>query len=211
MKVKKFENRETVGGLLAAGCCKRMGKNNKLLCEIDGIPMVRNIAIEMINSDLKYCSVVLGYQATKVAAALEGLPLNLIENKRWHEGQDTSISLIARSFSYFNNNVLIMLADLPGVKMFHFNQLLKYHLSTPNPASTIIVLEFKRQSGNPLIWGKYFLPELKKLSGVIGGRSLLEKYKENINSINFANNCIVSDIDTKVTLSLWKKCGDQSA
>ena len=146
----------------------------------------------------------LGYQAKKVAEALEGLPLTLIENKSWHEGQGTSISLIAKTFSDLKSNVLIMLADLPGVKKFHFNQLLEAHINTLDPANTITVPEFNRQRGNPLIWGRYFLPEIKNLSGEIGGRSLLNKYEKNINRIDFSTECIVNDIDTIEALELWK-------
>ena len=205
MRAKQFSYQETAGGLLAAGCSKRMGNMNKLLCEIDGVPMVRKIAIEMIRSDLKHCFVVLGYQAKKVAVALEGLPLKLIENKRWYEGQGTSISLLAKTVSVFNSNVLIMLADLPGIKKSHLNLLLEDHGSATDPEYTITVPEFNKQRGNPLIWGRYFLPELKKLSGDLGGRSLLEKYKRKVNKIDFAADCIVRDVDTKAELETWIK------
>ena len=52
-----------------------MGKVNKLLVKIDGIPLVRKIAIEMVNSNIDKCQVVLGYQADKVAKVLKDLPV----------------------------------------------------------------------------------------------------------------------------------------
>ena len=45
----KASNKKIVGGLLAAGSSQRMGKINKLLFEIKGVPMVRKVAIEMLS------------------------------------------------------------------------------------------------------------------------------------------------------------------
>ena len=88
--VKKRE-KKIMGVILAAGNSTRMGQDNKLLINIGGASLVRNTAIEMLKSDIDSCSIVLGYQSDKVAAAIKDLNINLILNPLWEEGQASSL------------------------------------------------------------------------------------------------------------------------
>ena len=63
----------------------RMGAENKLLVEIDGVPMVRRAAEAMIEGGIRQLVVVTGHEAEHVAAVLDGfdvpdLDLRLVHN-----------------------------------------------------------------------------------------------------------------------------------
>ncbi|GIR55721.1 MAG: hypothetical protein CM15mP62_31920 [Rhodospirillaceae bacterium] len=66
--------------LLAAGRSERMGRNNKLLLNVDGIPLVRKSAINILNSNVTSMTVVTGFDENKIVNALSGLNVNFVKN-----------------------------------------------------------------------------------------------------------------------------------
>ena len=201
----KASNKKIVGGLLAAGSSQRTGKINKLLFEIKGVPMVRKIAIEMLKSNLDSCFAVTGYESERVAKALEGLPIKIIKNHEWENGQGTSVSKVATKLNNDSGDLMIMLGDLPSVKTEHFNYLIKSHTDIMTSEFTITIPEYKGLKGNPVIWGRCYIPQLKELSGELGGRKLFRKYLKEINSVEINSDCIISDVDTSEALDLLVK------
>src|SRR5260370_9726662 len=70
----------TVAGvILAAGASRRMGRN-KMLLELEGESLVRRAARRALAAALAPVVVVLGHEADRVRAALEGLPLDVPVN-----------------------------------------------------------------------------------------------------------------------------------
>ena len=197
--------KKIVGGLLAAGNSERMGPLNKLLFEVNGVPMVRRIAVEMLSSALDGCYAVVGFESEKIIKALEDLPVKVLENERWKEGQGTSISKLASGLNCHAADLLIMLGDLPGVNQVHFNYLIRTHKDTEKSDIAITIPEFHGQKGNPVIWGRSYIPELKRLCGEQGGRSLFKKYEAKINLVEVSSECFISDLDTRESLDLWVK------
>ena len=124
--------KKIMGVILAAGNSTRMGKDNKLLKNIDGAPLIRNIALEITKSDLDSCSIVLGYQSDKVADVIKDLNINLILNPLWKEGQASSLKAALNSLTSSYSDLLIMLGDLPGIKSGHINRIIEEHLSSEN-------------------------------------------------------------------------------
>ena len=201
----KASNKKIVGGLLAAGSSQRMGKINKLLFEIKGVPMVRKVAIEMLKSNLDSCFVVTGYESERVAEALEGLPIKIIKNHQWKNGQGTSVSKVATKLNNDSADLMIMLGDLPSVEKAHFNYLIKSHMDIMNSEFTITIPEYKGLKGNPVIWGRSYIPQLKELTGELGGRKLFKKYWKEINFVEVNSDCIILDVDTNKALDLLVK------
>lgn len=198
----KASNKKIVGALLAAGSSQRIGKINKLLFEINGVPMVRKVAIEMLKSNLHSCFAVTGYESERVAKALEDLPIKIIKNYQWKDGQGTSVSKVATKLNNDSADLMIMLGDLPSVKTEHFNYLIKSHTEIINSEFTITIPEYKGLKGNPVIWGRSYIPQLKELSGELGGRKLFRKYLKEINSVEINSDCVISDVDTNEALDL---------
>ena len=127
--------KKIMGVILAAGNSTRMGKDNKLLKNINGAPLIRSIAIELTKSDLDSCSIVLGYQSDKVADVVKDLNINLILNPLWKEGQASSLKAALKSLPPSYSDLLIMLGDLPSIKSDHINRIIDEHLSSENRSS----------------------------------------------------------------------------
>ena len=195
--------RKLFGALLAGGNSKRMGKDNKLLVEIEGIPLVRKIVLEMLNSNLDGCQVVLGYEAEKVAEVLKDLPVQFLVNPLWKNGQASSLKTAVENLDTEVSDLLVMLADLPGVTSKHIKYLIENHFEDRSSNNIITVPCHKGQRGNPVIWSEAFFPDLVKLDGDTGGRVLFPYHPAAMNLVEVHNDCVITDTNTPQELNLW--------
>ena len=188
--------KKIMGVILAAGNSTRMGKDNKLLRNVGDASLVRNTAVEMLNSDVDSCCIVLGYQSDKVAEVIKDLNINLILNPFWQEGQASSLKAALNTLDDTYSDLLIMLGDLPGVKSRHINRVIEEHLLTNNRRSKITIPSFNGKKGNPVIWGRSFFPDLSNLEGDVGGRALFKHHPAAINLLDMDDPAVVTDTDT---------------
>ena len=188
--------KKIMGVILAAGNSTRMGKDNKLLRNVGDASLVRNTAVEMLNSDVDSCSIVLGYQSDKVAEVIKDLNISLILNPLWQEGQASSLKAALNTLDDTYSDLLIMLGDLPGVKSRHINTIIEEHLLTNNRRSKITIPSFNGKKGNPVIWGRSFFPDLSNLEGDAGGRALFNHHPAAINLLDMDDPAGVTDTDT---------------
>jgi len=200
---KISKSRKLFGALLAGGNSRRMGKDNKLLLEIEGIPLVRKIVLEMLKSNLDGYQVVLGYEADKVAEVLKDLPIQFLVNPLWENGQASSLKTAVENLDTEVSDLLVMLADLPGVTSEHINFLIENHSEDKSSNNIITVPCYKGQRGNPVIWGEAFFPDLVKLEGDTGGRVLFPHHPAAMNLVEVHTDCVITDTNTPQELNLW--------
>jgi molybdenum cofactor cytidylyltransferase len=82
---------EPVAGIiLAAGGSTRFGQS-KLLLDWFGQPFIRRVAITAIEANLSPVIVVTGVENEPFLAALSGLPVQIMVNPDWTQGQSTSV------------------------------------------------------------------------------------------------------------------------
>jgi CTP:molybdopterin cytidylyltransferase MocA len=96
--------------LLAAGLSRRMGARNKLLIEIHGEPMVRRVA-RLYLAACAHVYAIVGYEAERVRDALKDLPVTVVENTRFAEGQAASVRVGLENLTGRYNAVVMALAD----------------------------------------------------------------------------------------------------
>ena len=75
--------------VLAAGASRRMGRVNKLLAEIDGVPMIYRAVETALRSNAAEVVVVSGHQADPLRRALSGLEPRFIHNSSYRQGLAT--------------------------------------------------------------------------------------------------------------------------
>lgn len=208
------------GLLLAAGRSTRMSAGhpesnlnalsdetvNKLLADMGGKPMVRQIAETMLASDLGTLYVVVGHQAERVSAALGGLPVRLIFNPDYRLGQSTSLRAGLAAIDDKYTDLMVMLGDMPLISDTLINQLLTAHEAGPEQtqqkrSSRITCPTFDSQQGHPVIWGRSFFAELSKMKGDQGGKPLFEQYPDALQSIPVLDDAVLKDADTPSMLA----------
>lgn len=197
----------TIGGvLLAAGQSQRMGAQNKLLAEIDGVPIIRRTAQALLDGGLNDLVIVTGHEHRLVAAALDDLPVTCIYNDEYQSGQASSVACGVRHHQNGSHAaVLIALGDMPLVRPELIAVLLRDHSSLPDATDRITLPVFDGRRGNPVIWGRGFFDELVALTGDAGGRIIFAENKNAVNSLGWPDDSIHLDIDTPEALAPLKK------
>ncbi len=77
--------------VLAAGQSSRMGGTNKLLAEVDGVPMLLRAVNAALASRASSVTVVLGHEADKAEALLAGRRVSIVRNADYAQGMSTSL------------------------------------------------------------------------------------------------------------------------
>ncbi|CUX51663.1 Conserved Hypothetical protein; putative molybdopterin binding protein with a nucleotide-diphospho-sugar transferase domain [Agrobacterium tumefaciens str. CFBP 5621] len=161
--------------ILAAGKASRMGKGgaHKLLAEFDGEPLVRRTAKTALAADAASVIVVTGHRRSEIMAALSGLDVAAVENADYTSGMASSlISGFSARAARDADGVLVMLADMPGVKVGDLNLLIAAFRSASGRAIVRAVSRGKR--GNPVILPKSLGDAVMRLEGDIGARHIIE-------------------------------------
>ena len=179
--------------ILAAGQSRRMGKNNKLLMEINGIPMVRHSVDIILSAQIDDVIVVTGHEQAEIKGALSGLNVSYKHNSLYENGISSSLKVGIANVPVKSDGVLICLGDMPLIT----NDDIKCLIAAFNPSEgrAICVPTYKGKWGNPVLIGKQFFAEIQDLSGDIGARHLISDYPDLVCEVEVESDGVLSDFD----------------
>lgn len=204
--------------LLAAGYSSRFGEN-KLLFEIDGIPMYRHIfdralffqktSAEPVRVILVTAYEAIGEYAVQQAGffqkkASEEDNRILVYNRNQEAGISHSIILgIEAALSGDNDTVehesgsdciMFAVCDQPYLNS---RDLLFLAEGFKKSGKGIGCMAYGRRSGNPVIFKKRYIDELLRLTGDSGGKSIVKAHKGDVFFYEAENEVSLKDIDRK--------------
>lgn len=158
--------------LLAAGISSRFGDDNKLLALIDGVPLVRGVAEQLVASRVAGVVVVTGFEAGKVRDALAGLGIQFANNPEHAEGLASSLRCGVAALPKESAGAMIVLGDMPGITTELIDNLINTFRQS---GSRKIVYPTRKggQQGNPVIWPSGYFEDLKLLTGDFGAKHLI--------------------------------------
>jgi len=192
--------RESIAGIiLAAGESTRFGQPKQLL-DWRGEPFVRAIAKTALEAGLTPVIVVTGAHTEQIQAAVQDLPVQVVYNKEWKSGQGSSIKAgisiltpIPLSLKGVGNTggAIFLLADQPQITPTILHALMDEHAATLSPIIAPLILE---QRGNPVLFDRITFPDLVKLEGDVGGRSIFSKHK--VTYLPWHDDALLLDVDT---------------
>ncbi|MFC5583633.1 NTP transferase domain-containing protein [Nitratireductor kimnyeongensis] len=199
----KGPTREPVvwGVLLAAGQSRRMGKHNKLLASFDGLPLVRRTGATLAQARVNGAVAVLGHEAERVGAALDGLGLGLATNEAYGEGLSTSLKTGIAALPEEAAGALIMLADMPQIGTDDLDRLVDAFVKAGGKAVVRATHNGKR--GNPVILPRTLFAEVARLEGDTGARHVVEEGLVSVIDVEIGGAAHL-DVDTPEVL---KKAG----
>jgi molybdenum cofactor cytidylyltransferase len=215
-----FQTFEPIAGvILAAGGSTRYGEPKQLL-DWRGEPFVRVAARTALSAGLDPVLVITGARAVEVEAALHDLPVVIVRNEAWQEGQASSIragvnalapsqppknstpgSLLARKISLSNfgeapqaegvGGCIFLLVDQPQVNVPILQALVERHSLDLPPALAPMVQDAR---ANPVLFDRITFPDLLELKGDVGGRGLFHKFSPVY--LPWHDNRLLLDVDT---------------
>ena len=185
--------------LLAAGSSRRMGGANKLLADINGEPMVRVSARNMVATGLRPLIVVTKPDLDEIQDALSGLDARFVFNPDHQEGLSTSLRAGLAAVPAEADGVVVALADMPLVGPEVVRRLVAGF--NPVEGRAICVPVHQGQRGNPVLFGRRFFPEMLALSGDQGAKAIIDRHAEDVAEIEAGSQAIFTDFDTPESLA----------
>ncbi|PKI01430.1 nucleotidyltransferase family protein [Glaciecola sp. 33A] len=183
--------------LLAAGLSSRMGEQNKLLINIEGQSLVRRTAQLLVDYGLDEIVVVVGHEATLVASELIDLPVSLVENHDYREGQMTSVYTGIKSLTKNTDGIIICLADLV---LLDKADLYAMHLAFDKCTTSILVPQYLGERGNPIILDHSQRQAILNGEKNLGCRKLIQKQPQEVTVFEAQNDHVTFDLDTPEAL-----------
>jgi molybdenum cofactor cytidylyltransferase len=183
----------SVGGiLLAAGSSSRLGQPKQLL-SFHGEPLVRHVVRQALDSRLASLTVVVGHHAAEVTIALDGLPVTIVENPAYAQGQSTSLRAGLLNLPRGLSAALILLVDQPLVDTTLIDRLIALYEES---GALIVAPQHAGQRGNPVIFDHTLLPELLTVVGDTGARDVIKRHRERLHTLELLDARAFQDVDT---------------
>jgi len=184
--------------VLAAGRASRMG-SNKLIAEIDGVPIVRRTVSAALGSRARPVIVVTGHQADAVRDALAGLDVQFVHNPDFAEGMSTSLRAGIAQVPAAAQAALICLGDMPRLLPAHLDQVIDAFAA--GDPDEIVVPTCDRKRGNPVLWPRGYFSEIATLGGDVGARALIDRHADQVRLLAIDDPAILVDVDTPAALA----------
>lgn len=180
----------TAGIILAAGQATRYGSPKQLL-DWKGKPFVRHVAETALHSGLWPVAVVTGFRSADVESCLKDMPVEIVHNNEYEQGQSTSIKAGIAWLPQKIGGAIFLLADQPQIPDEVIRALTEAHAKKLQPIVAPLVLEERR--ANPVLFDRATFPDLLHLTGDIGGRAIFSKYK--VEYIPWHDDILLFDVD----------------
>ncbi len=200
--------------VLAAGRSSRMGGPNKLLAEIDGMPMVARVVQSALASQAVSVTVVLGHMASEVRAAVASLgaaaaKVRFVENPDFADGLSASLRVGIGALPADVDGALVCLGDMPAVAPAQLDKLIAAF--NPVEGRSICVPTVRGKRGNPVLWDRRFFAEMTTVSGDTGARHLIGEHTDLVCEVDMGSESVLIDLDTPEALAAFRARATEAA
>ncbi|HLZ63951.1 MAG TPA: nucleotidyltransferase family protein [Ktedonosporobacter sp.] len=199
------EHPSTAAIILAAGSSSRIGAGrHKLLLPLGGRPVLAHVVEATLASQARPIIIVLGHQADQVRAVLGTLAahpaITLVENRNYLEGMSSSIQVGLQALMdtnttalYRTDSALILLGDQPLMTTEIIDRLIASRHIT---GKRIITPLYQGRRGNPVLFDASLFGELLEVTGDEGGKSVVDRHRQEVASVEGGNTMASYDVDT---------------
>lgn len=192
-----------VGLLLAAGSSSRMGSQDKLLRQIDGISLLRRSSIALLDSDVSDVYVTIQAGSELHREALADLPVTIVEVHDAAVGMSASIRGGMAAIPVQTRAVVVGLADMPEITPTHYNSILAAHDPAKNHLIVCPVTPDGRR-GHPVLFDMRFSENLQSITGDQGARQIIQAVPEFVHEVRMDSQAVVCDLDTPEAWKRWQ-------
>ncbi|HKP53300.1 MAG TPA: nucleotidyltransferase family protein [Chloroflexia bacterium] len=183
--------------ILAAGRGTRMGRASHpklLLPWRDGKSILWHTIQSALSLGPREVVVVVRPDLPEMVEALGDLPVRCVPNPRYEEGMGTSLAVGIGAVSGNAEAALLMLGDEPDVPRHVVERLIAAYQSE---GKSITIPLYGKHVGPPTIFARRIFPELMRLEGDMGARSLIARHPDWTCMIPFDEADRPHDIDTQ--------------
>ncbi|QUJ77528.1 nucleotidyltransferase family protein [Sulfitobacter albidus] len=187
--------------LLAAGGSTRMRGADKLLEEVNGVPLLRRQAARLCAATRGTVIVTLPPAPHPRDAALDGLDVKIVRVADPSLGMNASLSagVVALPDA---RAALVALADMPDLEMADFARV----LAAVDDSATRIWRACTENGapGHPIAFHRDLWPALRALTGDTGGRAVVQAHAHVTRMIPLPGTRARTDLDTPEAWAAWR-------
>lgn len=189
--------------VLAAGRSSRFDGGNKLLSQIDGVPMMRRVALAVAAAPVDDIILVTAPDGGGVLKAAGDGRWRSVVNPNAGLGLSSSVQAGLQALDAAADGAVIVLGDMPALAP---GLIAKMCEAFEAQAGFAIVFPQNTagQQGNPVLWPRALFPDLMRLTGNGGGKSLLTTHAHMCHPVTVSNGGAFMDIDTRADLESFK-------
>jgi molybdenum cofactor cytidylyltransferase len=206
-KSKAMQSQETIAAIiLAAGSSSRMGAGrHKLFLPLGERPVLVHVLEAALAAQTRPIVLVLGYQAAQAHALLSPYlhvpDLQIIENSAYQQGMSTSLRAGLQALTDFNahaaqehtGGAIILLGDQPLITTRIIDSLVA---AWRTAGKRIIAPLYNGKRGNPVLFSADLFTELANVTGDEGGRSVIERHRQEVATVEMEDAQASFDVDT---------------
>lgn len=181
------------GVILAAGRSTRLGRPKQLLL-LDGDPIIRIATRNALESRLDEVVLVVGAESERVAAAVGELGQRTVVNPDFALGQSTSMHVGLCEIAEDAEAVVFLLGDQPEVGPDVIDTLIT---SFRERNAVIARATYGGFPANPVLFARAIFPELVKVSGDEGARSIIRAHANEVILVPVSDGPPPGDVDTE--------------
>ena len=184
----------------AAGASRRMRGRDKLLEEVDGIPLLRRQTLAALSTGHPV-TVLLPPNNGPRASVLDGLSAARHVVPDADTGMSASLRGAAR-LATGARGLVILLPDVPGVGQAEIEAVIDLFKAHENSKPVVRATDLNDVPGTPIVFPPRLVPRLEELKGDDGGRSLLKR--EDVLTVAFPDSRATLDLDTPEDWDAWR-------
>lgn len=184
-----------VGVILSAGESSRMGRPKALL-PIDGVRFVEKIVSTLKSTNVGNIIVVLGHNGEEMRQKISDLPVTILINQYYKQGQLSSLQVAIRHLESSGSpvdGILVHLVDHPYIEAKLVNLMIKRFNETKK---LIVVPRFQGRRGHPVIFARALFAELLAAATDLGAKPVVHAHRDDTLEIDTDDKGVLIDIDT---------------
>ena len=181
------------GVILAAGASRRMGAGrNKMLLQLEGESLLRRAARRALAAGLSPVIVVLGHEADKARAELQGLSCEAVVNPDFTGPTSVSLHLGLEQLGPDVVAAVVMLGDMVLVTEQMLGGLVAAARGTDAP---LVVSRYGDVTAPPLLFRRALFGELLAWSGEGCGKTVVQRHRDQAVYLDWPAQAL-ADVDT---------------
>ena len=187
--------------ILAAGASTRMRGVDKLLQDVDGMPLLRRQTLMALDVGRDVRGALPPRPHDRYATVAD-LPVRVIEVADAAEGMGASLRAAFAALVPGEQRAMLLLADLPDLVAHDLQQVIDSTQTAPD-ALIWRGATADGKGGHPLIFDRSLFAALRALSGDEGGNSVVRAAGARVHLVPFADGRARRDLDTPEDWAAW--------
>ena len=183
-----------VAVVLSAGESSRMGRPKALL-PIDGQTFIERIVAALKHSGIDRILVVLGFNAEEMRREIEHLPVEILINQDYQQGQLSSLQTALRRLSSEKDcdAILVHLVDHPYLSTAVVNRMIDRYRESK---SCIVIPKYRGKRGHPVLFDRSLFTELLAAPLDQGAKAVVNAHRHETLELDTEDVGVTLDIDT---------------